>query len=247
METVNVQIKLTPGKPPRPATHKVMLPKPTPEQRAQGLLHRPLEPYEVVALPVELAEEWLENLPFELELTRKPVTRPLYFNDVRERDMSSADYKEQIGGRADKIKEKVAAERERQAKALAEQKANEPESTAPVDVSEATMAAVVARLESLGFEIKKKDPDEPIPENNAAIDGDVIVDEELENYVPQNNTTTKKELDDIVEKERKAAGDKADEVEAVTLVRDSVETEETETAPEVPEPRRRRRRARTAE
>ena len=83
-ETINVRIKLTPGNPPRPATTKVFL-----DKKRFGKHTRALEPGEVIALPRDAAEEMLNHLPYELEMTMDEATRPLAFKSQHEAAITS--------------------------------------------------------------------------------------------------------------------------------------------------------------
>ncbi len=234
MTNINVRIKLTPGDPPRPATTKIMMPELTREQKEQGLVQRPLEPYEVVPLPEDTAKEMLDHLPYELEMTHEKPTRPLFFNNQREADLSSQDYKEVTGGRADEVKKKVAGERARQAekmrREMAEQVANEPNP----QVSDEMLAAVVASLEAKGYTISKPGsviPDAVLPEPTVEVEVE-------DDYVPENNATAQSDLEAVVEDLQKEAGDADEVVSNVNMARDTTEDEN-----QPPPPKRRRRSA----
>ena len=101
--TTNVRIKLMPprseNEAPRAVTPKVFLERET--VREDGSYCRALEPNEVVALPDEQAAAALRALPFELEVTLDPPTRPLYFRNTDEARLTSQYYKPGAAGRAD--------------------------------------------------------------------------------------------------------------------------------------------------
>jgi len=102
--TINVRIKQFPPEhkdgAPRPATYKVFL-RSGAEMR-EGC--RPLEPGEVVALDDDEARALLQHLPFELEVTMDPPTRPLFFRNSDEAQLTSQFYNPATAGRAEQAK-----------------------------------------------------------------------------------------------------------------------------------------------
>lgn len=83
-DTINVRIKMMPGNPPRPATTKVFL-----DRKKLGKNARALEPGEIIALPKSMAEELLNHLPYELEMTLEEANRPLAFASQHEAAITS--------------------------------------------------------------------------------------------------------------------------------------------------------------
>lgn len=101
---INVRIKLIPSQTadgtPHAVTTKVFL-------RAGSEMRkgcRPLEPGEVVALDDEEAKALLAKLPYEMEMTLEPPTRPLYFENADQAAMTSQFFNPSSAGRAEQAK-----------------------------------------------------------------------------------------------------------------------------------------------
>ena len=191
---INVRIKLlppdVPGGEPRAVTQRVFL-RPGAEM-AKGC--RPLEPGEVVALEDDGAREAIRKLPFELEIAEDPPTRPLYFRNADEARMTSDSFNPNTAGRVEAAKEAM--------KRMLEdaQSENAQVMMDAVNDLERREAAIRAREIELGLV--------DAPPDEAALDDD------LQDYVPENNAMTTAELKEIREKaaaEREAEGAEAAE------------------------------------
>lgn len=176
---INVRIKLlppsTPGGEPRAVTQKLFLRSGA--EMATGC--RPLEPGEIVALEDDEALNALSKLPYELERTELPPTRPLYFRNLDEANMTSQFFNPNSAGRAEQAK-----------KAMQQmwEDAKKPENAATMEVIndlEQREAAIAAKEIELGLR--------KAPENFDEIDKEL----EAEGVEAANNTTSNAELKDL--------------------------------------------------
>lgn len=196
MQTINVRIKTFPGKPPRPATTRVQLPKLTADQRQAGMVERPLEPGEVVSMPKEMALDFLAHLEHELEITVNDPTRPIYFNDAFEAERTSENFRPGVQPRSEEVKADVRAQRERMAEQMKE--AAEAKETgagtgdasvdpdAPIDPND--VEAAMRLLKERGYTVSDAAPVED------AETEDLV--EEPDTYTPENNAILPAEVDE---------------------------------------------------
>ena len=175
---INVRIKQfpaeVPGGAPRPATTKVFL-RSGAEMRSGC---RPLEPGEVVALEDDEAQALLAHLPYELEMTLDPPTRPLFFKNADEAQLTSQFYNPATAGRAEQAKEAMK-------RAMAE--ANAPENQKRIEEINALAAreeAIRRREIELGLipdpEAVEKQLDDELESEGVVASDNVMTPEELE-------------------------------------------------------------------
>lgn len=193
-DKINVKIKMFPSMTahgqPTPATTKVFL------RGHEDVLKgaRPLEPGEIVALDKDEAMQLLAHCPLEVEMTLEDPTRPLFFRNRHEAEITSQFYNPSSAGRAEDAKKAMAR--------MLEDAQNE-DNTAVMDVIndlDDREAKIRAREIELGLR-------EPEPGEDDELMGSI--DKELDDYQASNNTLSDGELKNIRDAaaaEREAAG-----------------------------------------
>lgn len=221
-EKINVRIKLlppaNPGGEPRAVTTRFWI-RGNVDVRAGA---RPLEPNEVVALDAVEARIILAKRPYELEQTFDPPTRPLFFRNQDEADMTSQSFNPATAGRAEEAKVAMKA---------AMEEANTPEAKAEAQ----RLLGIEEREEA----VRQREIELGLIENPNELED--RLEEDLEGYVPANNTVITDADANTLREEAEEPAPTREVVVAEAITADPV-TAETPN----PAPRRRRRRAAAA-